>query len=55
MMGYALATLGLESYSIARPIDNPYINKYLLGVRERQGQIIIDKKGATELMMKICP
>ncbi|MBN2376704.1 MAG: lysophospholipid acyltransferase family protein [Sedimentisphaerales bacterium] len=53
MMGYALATLGLESYSIARPIDNPYVNKYLMGVRERQGQVIIDKKGATELMMKI--
>jgi len=53
VLGYALAVLGLESYSIARPIDNPYINKYLLGVRERQGQIIIDKKGATNDMLAI--
>jgi KDO2-lipid IV(A) lauroyltransferase len=53
ILGYALATFGLESYSIARPIDNPYINKYLLGVRQRQGQIIIDKKGATDSMLKI--
>ena len=53
ILGYALAVLGLESYSIARPIDNPYINKFLLGVRERQGQIIIDKKGATNDMLQI--
>ncbi|MBN1846917.1 MAG: lysophospholipid acyltransferase family protein [Sedimentisphaerales bacterium] len=53
ILGYALATFGLESYSIARPIDNPYINRYLLGVRQRQGQIIIDKKGATDSMLHI--
>ena len=51
--GYVLATFGLQNYSIARPIDNPYINKYLLGVRQRQGQIIIDKKGATDSMLQI--
>ena len=53
VLGYALATLGLESYSVARPIDNPYINQYLLGVRENQGQSIIDKKGATEQILDI--
>jgi len=53
VLGYTLATFGLESYSIARPIDNPYINKYLLGVRQKQGQIIIDKKGATNAMLDI--
>ena len=53
ILGYALATFGLESYSIARPIDNPYINRYLLGVRQRQGQTIIDKKGATNTMLDI--
>jgi Kdo2-lipid IVA lauroyltransferase/acyltransferase len=53
ILGYALAVFGLESYSIARPIDNPYINKFLMGVRERQGQKIIDKKGATDMMLQI--
>jgi len=53
ILGYTLATFGLESYSIARPIDNPYINRYLLGVRERMGQIIVDKKGATDAMLNI--
>ena len=51
VLGYAMATFGLQSYSIARPIDNPYINEYLVGVRQRQGQIIIDKKGATDSML----
>src|SRR5688572_28752475 len=47
ILGYVLATLGFETTSIARPLDNPYVNEWLLGVRERQGQRIIAKKGAT--------
>ncbi len=46
ILGYVLATLGFETVSVARPLDNPYINRWLLGVRERQGQRILDKKGA---------
>lgn len=47
ILGYVLATLGFETTSIARPMDNRYVNHWLLGVRERQGQRIIAKKGAT--------
>ncbi len=47
ILGYTLATLGFESASVARPLDNPYINHWLLGVRQKQGQRILDKKGAT--------
>jgi Kdo2-lipid IVA lauroyltransferase/acyltransferase len=47
ILGYVLATLGFDTTSVARPLDNPYVNQWLLGVRERQGQRIIDKKGAT--------
>ena len=47
ILGYVLATLGFETTSIARPLDNPYVNHWLLGVREKQGQRIIAKKGAT--------
>ncbi|MBN1764961.1 MAG: lysophospholipid acyltransferase family protein [Sedimentisphaerales bacterium] len=53
VLGYAMAIFGLESYSIARPIDNPYINEYLMGVRQRHGQKIIDKKGATDSMLDL--
>jgi KDO2-lipid IV(A) lauroyltransferase len=48
ILGYALATLGFETTSVARPLDNPYINHWMLGVREKMGQKIIAKKGATE-------
>jgi KDO2-lipid IV(A) lauroyltransferase len=47
ILGYVLATLGFETTSVARPLDNPYINQWLLGVREKKGQKIIAKKGAT--------
>ena len=48
ILGYVLATIGFETTSIARPLDNPHINRWLLGVREKRGQKIIAKKGATE-------
>ncbi|MHC4904358.1 MAG: lysophospholipid acyltransferase family protein [Planctomycetota bacterium] len=50
IMGYALGVFGFNIYSIARPLDNPFINDYLYGIRERAGQKIIDKKGAAEQM-----
>ncbi|MFA5424743.1 MAG: lysophospholipid acyltransferase family protein [Phycisphaerae bacterium] len=50
IMGYMLGLFGFNIYSIARPLDNPYISRYLYGVREEAGQKIIDKKGATSMM-----
>jgi KDO2-lipid IV(A) lauroyltransferase len=47
VLGYVLATLGFPTTSIARPLDNPYVSEYVFGVRERTGQRIIAKKGAT--------
>jgi KDO2-lipid IV(A) lauroyltransferase len=53
IMGYLMSLFGFEIYSIARPLDNRFISRYLYGVRQRMGQKIIDKKGAAELMGKI--
>jgi KDO2-lipid IV(A) lauroyltransferase len=47
VLGYLLATLGFETTSVARALDNQYVNRWVLAVRERQGQRIIYKKGAT--------
>jgi KDO2-lipid IV(A) lauroyltransferase len=47
ILGYLLATLGFPTSSVARPLDNPYLSDFVFGVRERQGQRIIAKKGAT--------
>jgi len=53
IIGYLMGLFGFNIYSIARPLDNKFINDYLYGVRKRAGQRIIDKKGAAELMEKI--
>jgi KDO2-lipid IV(A) lauroyltransferase len=53
IIGYLLGLFGFNVYSIARPLDNKFISKYVYGVREKAGQKIIDKKGAAELMDKL--
>lgn len=53
IMGYMLGLFGFNVYSIARPFDNKFISRYLYGVRERAGQRIIDKKGASQMMEKL--
>lgn len=47
IMGYILGLFDYDIYSIARPLDNPFVNKWLYGVRERHGQKIINKKGSS--------
>ena len=53
VIGYTMATLGFPTVSVARPLDNPYINEYVMGVRERTGQSILYKKGATATMSDV--
>jgi Kdo2-lipid IVA lauroyltransferase/acyltransferase len=48
ILGYVMGTMGFETTSVARTMDNPYINNYVMGMREKHGQKIVDKKGATE-------
>jgi KDO2-lipid IV(A) lauroyltransferase len=38
---------------VARRLDNAYVNHWLLGVREKQGQRIVAKKGATDDVIKV--
>jgi KDO2-lipid IV(A) lauroyltransferase len=53
ILGYVLALLGFPTSSIARPLDNKYISDWLFGVRERLGQKVIIKKGATEEVVQV--
>jgi len=53
IVGYTLATLGFPCYAVARPLDNPYINEYIMGVRERAGLRILHKKGAARTMDEV--
>lgn len=47
ILGYVMATIGFETVSIARPLDNRFVNRWVMDVREKQGQRIIAKTGAT--------
>ena len=53
MLSYALATLGYKMHAIARPLDNPLVHDWVLGVREQKGVTIISKHQATEHMPKV--
>jgi KDO2-lipid IV(A) lauroyltransferase len=53
IIGYLLALFGFDIYSVARPLDNKYLNRYLYGVRRRHGLTLIDKKGAATMMPEI--
>ena len=45
MGGYALGVFGFSTYAIARPLDNPYLDRFLRKFRQRTGQAILNKQG----------
>ena len=53
IIGYIMGLFDFNIYSIARPLDNKFISRYLYGVRQRAGQTILDKKGAAQMMEQI--
>ncbi len=49
MAGYALGLFGFKTFAIARTLDNPFLNDFLLyKFRSRTGQTILDKSGDFE-------
>ncbi len=52
LTGYLLATLGFEMVAVMRPLDNPYLNRYIVDVREQHGLSLLYKKGAAANMEK---
>jgi len=49
VVGYTMAALGFPNTAIARRIDNPYLDAFVIGQRELRGMTILDKRGATEV------
>jgi KDO2-lipid IV(A) lauroyltransferase len=47
LLGFALATFGFPLTAVMRPLDNPYLNEFLLEVRAKRGLQLLYKKGAT--------
>jgi KDO2-lipid IV(A) lauroyltransferase len=43
LAGYAFGALGFKTYAIARALDNPYLERFVLRLRQVTGQTILDK------------
>ena len=48
LVGFTLATLGFPLTAVMRPLDNPYLNRYLVDARAKRGLRLLYKKGATQ-------
>jgi KDO2-lipid IV(A) lauroyltransferase len=53
MGGYTLGTFGFSTWAIARPLDNPYLDRFLGQFRQRTGQSLLAKHGDFEKMQGI--
>ena len=53
LLGYLLSLLGFKLTVLARPIDNPLINKWLLDLRQTHGMQVMTKFGATNEIDRI--
>jgi Kdo2-lipid IVA lauroyltransferase/acyltransferase len=45
LLGFSLASLGFDMVAVMRPLDNPYLNEWLVEIRERRGLRLLYKKG----------
>lgn len=53
MAGYLFGVFGFPSYSVARTLDNPYLDRFLRKFRERTGQKLIPKKDGFDQMEQV--
>ena len=48
VVAYTMGALGFWTAAVARPLDNPYISRYVYGIRQKKGLTILDKKGVAQ-------
>ncbi|MBC8309579.1 MAG: lysophospholipid acyltransferase family protein [Phycisphaerales bacterium] len=53
LLGYALSVLGYPIAALARPLDNPLINNWVLSIRERFGLQIVTKFGGVSVLQEL--
>ena len=52
MAGYLFGVFGFPPHSVARTLDNPYLDRFLREFRERTGQRMIPKSGGYDQMLE---
>jgi len=53
VLGAAMALYGFPLHSVARPLDNPYLDAFVLATRQVFGQRIVEKHGALASMARV--
>jgi KDO2-lipid IV(A) lauroyltransferase len=53
MAGYTFGAMGFPPSSVARTLDNPYLDRFLRRFRENTGQRMITKKGGYDDMLEV--
>jgi KDO2-lipid IV(A) lauroyltransferase len=53
LAGYLFGLFGFPTVSVARTLDNPYLERYLRAFRERTGQSLIPKTGGFDQMVEV--
>jgi KDO2-lipid IV(A) lauroyltransferase len=53
LLGFVLALLGFRMSALARPLDNPWLDRWIRSVREARGLEILTKWGATAQVQEI--
>jgi KDO2-lipid IV(A) lauroyltransferase len=53
MASFMAGLLGFPSYTIARPLDNPYLDRYVNSFRGMHGQFIVTKQGSSGQLNRI--
>jgi KDO2-lipid IV(A) lauroyltransferase len=48
LCGYTMGLFGFHTHAIARPLDNPHLDRFIRQFRERTGQTILAKHGEFE-------
>ncbi|MFP6666555.1 MAG: lysophospholipid acyltransferase family protein [Pirellulales bacterium] len=47
--GQVLGKFGIPTFTIARPLDNPYLDRFINSFRSANGQSILPKKGSSKI------
>jgi KDO2-lipid IV(A) lauroyltransferase len=51
--GFMCALLGFPTYTVVRPLDNPYLDRFLTRFRELAGQRILPKRGSAAQVQEV--
>jgi KDO2-lipid IV(A) lauroyltransferase len=53
LAGYLFGLFGFPTYSVARTLDNPYLDRFIRSFRERTGQKLIPKAGGYDQILEV--